>query len=85
MSLGDVLQGPFFMEYIKKGKHYPTYIPPSADSCVQGNVLMLSEGRTGVDNVFSLKDGTLQRSHWWATHVDVIPRPIDHVSGEGDV
>jgi ribonucleases P/MRP protein subunit RPP40 len=42
MTLGQVLEGAFFTEYIKAG-----------------NVLMLSEGRLGQDNVFSLKDGHL--------------------------
>ncbi|KAF2448027.1 hypothetical protein P171DRAFT_383358 [Karstenula rhodostoma CBS 690.94] len=43
MKLGEVLQGDFFNEYIKKG-----------------NIMMLSEGRPLVDNVFSLYDGTLR-------------------------
>ncbi|KAK3938813.1 fungal tRNA ligase phosphodiesterase domain-containing protein [Diplogelasinospora grovesii] len=42
MSLHDILSGPFFTEYIKKG-----------------DILMLSEGRRGIDNVFSLKGGLL--------------------------
>ncbi|CAK7201772.1 hypothetical protein SEUCBS139899_004487 [Sporothrix eucalyptigena] len=42
MTLGQVLQGTFFTEYVKAG-----------------SVLMLSEGRLGQDNVFSLKDGRL--------------------------
>lgn len=42
MTLGQVLEGSFFTEYVKAG-----------------NVLMLSEGRLGQDNVFSLKDGRL--------------------------
>ncbi|KAK1976045.1 ribonuclease P 40kDa subunit [Colletotrichum cereale] len=42
MTLGQVLDGAFFNEYIKRG-----------------NVLMLSEGRTTVENVFSLRDGLL--------------------------
>ncbi|CAK7217308.1 hypothetical protein SCUCBS95973_003104 [Sporothrix curviconia] len=42
MSLGQVLQGSFFTEYVKAG-----------------SILMLSEGRLGQDNVFSLKDGRL--------------------------
>ncbi|KAL1599505.1 hypothetical protein SLS60_007308 [Paraconiothyrium brasiliense] len=43
MELGEVLQGDFFTEYIKKG-----------------NIMMLSEGRPLVDNVFSLYDGKLR-------------------------
>ncbi|CAK7230955.1 hypothetical protein SBRCBS47491_007765 [Sporothrix bragantina] len=42
MTLGQVLQGAFFTEYVKAG-----------------SILMLSEGRLGQDNVFSLKDGRL--------------------------
>lgn len=42
MTLGQVLEGAFFTEYVKAG-----------------NMLMLSEGRLGQDNVFSLKDGRL--------------------------
>lgn len=30
--------------------------------CLLGNVIMLSEGKIGVDNVFALKDGTNQLS-----------------------
>ncbi|OCL01504.1 hypothetical protein AOQ84DRAFT_306556 [Glonium stellatum] len=43
MSLGEILMGDFFNEYIKKG-----------------NILMLSEGRPGVDNMFSLYEGVLK-------------------------
>ncbi|KAL0935923.1 ribonuclease p mrp protein subunit pop1 [Colletotrichum truncatum] len=42
MTLGQVLDGAFFNEYIKRG-----------------NILMLSEGRTTVENVFSLHEGLL--------------------------
>ncbi|KAL2756468.1 hypothetical protein ACRALDRAFT_1081689 [Sodiomyces alcalophilus JCM 7366] len=42
MTLGQILDGLFFNEYIKKG-----------------NILMLSEGRTTVENVFSLREGLL--------------------------
>ncbi|KAF4902226.1 hypotheticall protein [Colletotrichum viniferum] len=42
MTLGQVLDGAFFTEYIKRG-----------------NILMLSEGKTTVDNVFSLREGLL--------------------------
>ncbi|KAF2472228.1 uncharacterized protein BDR25DRAFT_284800 [Lindgomyces ingoldianus] len=43
MKLGELLEGPFFTEYIKKG-----------------NIMMLSEGRPLVDNVFSLYEGVLR-------------------------
>ncbi|KAF2211451.1 hypothetical protein CERZMDRAFT_42945 [Cercospora zeae-maydis SCOH1-5] len=45
MKLSDLLSGDFF------------------DSCIKGpgsNVLMLSEGRAGIDNTFSLKNGILR-------------------------
>ncbi|GKT83966.1 ribonuclease P 40kda subunit [Colletotrichum tofieldiae] len=42
MTLGQVLDGAFFNEYIKRG-----------------NILMFSEGRTTVENVFSLREGLL--------------------------
>ncbi|KAF2706656.1 hypothetical protein K504DRAFT_437416 [Pleomassaria siparia CBS 279.74] len=43
MKLGELLQGDFFTEYIKKG-----------------NIMMLSEGRPLIDNVFSLYEGVLR-------------------------
>ncbi|PSN72802.1 hypothetical protein BS50DRAFT_568403 [Corynespora cassiicola Philippines] len=43
MKLGELLDGEFFTEYIKKG-----------------NIIMLSEGRPLIDNVFSLCDGVLR-------------------------
>ncbi|KAI0803927.1 ribonuclease P 40kDa subunit-domain-containing protein [Xylaria sp. FL0064] len=42
MTLGQVLRGDFFTQYIKIG-----------------NIMMLSEGKVGIDNVFSIKDGKL--------------------------
>ncbi|KAI1437238.1 ribonuclease P 40kDa subunit [Xylaria sp. CBS 124048] len=42
MTLGQVLEGDFFTQYIKVG-----------------NIIMLSEGKVGADNVFSIKDGKL--------------------------
>ncbi|ROT36729.1 ribonuclease P 40kDa subunit [Sodiomyces alkalinus F11] len=42
MTLGQILDGLFFNEYIKRG-----------------NILMLSEGRKTVENVFSLREGLL--------------------------
>ncbi|KAI1115312.1 ribonuclease P 40kDa subunit, partial [Nemania sp. NC0429] len=42
MTLGQVLEGDFFTQYIKIG-----------------NIMMLSEGKVGTDNVFSIKDGKL--------------------------
>lgn len=43
MTLGDILHGEFFTQYIKVG-----------------DIMMLSEGKIGRDNVFSLKDGWSQ-------------------------
>ncbi|KAI1817893.1 ribonuclease P 40kDa subunit [Poronia punctata] len=42
MTLGQVLEGDFFTQYIKIG-----------------NIMMLSEGKVGINNVFSIKNGTL--------------------------
>ncbi|KAI6768200.1 hypothetical protein HG530_006209 [Fusarium avenaceum] len=42
MSLGDIVQGDFFTEYIRKG-----------------DVMMLSEGQTTVDTLFTLHEGVL--------------------------
>ncbi|KAI0421113.1 ribonuclease P 40kDa subunit-domain-containing protein [Xylaria grammica] len=42
LTLGQVLEGDFFTQYIKIG-----------------NIMMLSEGKVGTDNVFSIKDGKL--------------------------
>ncbi|KAI1201691.1 ribonuclease P 40kDa subunit [Nemania serpens] len=42
MTLGQVLEGDFFTQYIKIG-----------------NIMMLSEGKVGTGNVFSIKDGKL--------------------------
>ncbi|KAI0914973.1 ribonuclease P 40kDa subunit-domain-containing protein [Ustulina deusta] len=42
MTLGQVLEGDFFTQYIKIG-----------------NIMMLSEGKVAINNVFSIKDGKL--------------------------
>ncbi|KAI3331604.1 ribonuclease P 40kDa subunit [Xylariaceae sp. AK1471] len=42
MTLGQVLEGDFFTQYIKIG-----------------NIMMLSEGKVGTDNVFSIRNGKL--------------------------
>ncbi|KAG5665881.1 hypothetical protein KAF25_010006 [Fusarium avenaceum] len=42
MSLGDIVQGDFFTEYIRKG-----------------DIMMLSEGQTTVDTLFTLHEGVL--------------------------
>lgn len=70
MPLSGLLEGDFFNRYIKIGtcdnflcSH--TYIAPPVfvilliAHFIAGNILMLSEGRPGVDDRYSLKDGKL--------------------------
>jgi hypothetical protein len=63
MSLHDVLSGDFFANYIKKGNYpvKPKRIATSSTSetaySISGDILMLSEGRIGIDNVFALSHG----------------------------
>ncbi|KAM5381777.1 hypothetical protein ACJZ2D_002997 [Fusarium nematophilum] len=45
MTLGDVLQGDFFTEYIKKGMHW--------------DILMLSEGKMTAGTLYTLRQGVL--------------------------
>jgi ribonuclease P/MRP protein subunit RPP40 len=61
MKLGELLAGDFFMEYIKKGEWdiSTIWVMRRADLGA-GNIMMLSEGRPLVDNVFSLYDGVLR-------------------------
>jgi ribonuclease P/MRP protein subunit RPP40 len=59
MSLQDVLSGDFFTEYIKKGTCSMIQVLVVACLTLPGNVMMLSQGRIGIDNVYCLKDGTL--------------------------
>ena len=59
MSLREVLAGDFFTEYVKKG-----ISPNTSNSLFQclhsiGDIMMLSQGRVGIDNVYSLKNGML--------------------------
>lgn len=69
MSLSDLLEADFFNIYIKTGiflilssitpnlsQSIPRLTLVISDMIV-GNVLMLSEGRPGVDNLYTLKDG----------------------------
>ncbi|KMU73254.1 hypothetical protein CISG_09987 [Coccidioides immitis RMSCC 3703] len=49
MSLSDILDGEFFNKYIKTGTQI-----------CYSNILMISEGQSGVDNVYSLRDGILR-------------------------
>jgi ribonuclease P/MRP protein subunit RPP40 len=60
LPLKALVEGDFFNEYIKKGIlifFAPVSIPKKFLTWQQGNILMLSEGRPGVDNVYSLKEG----------------------------
>ena len=72
MKLEDMLQGDFFNEYIKRGNasdilasqqsrlddvHRGFWSVPLT-VILPGNVLMLSEGQNGVDEVLSLSEGT---------------------------
>lgn len=64
MPLKALLEGVFFDEYIKKGKiglWFP--IGMSVDE-LAGNILMLSEGRPGVDKVYSLREGAIRVFNW---------------------
>lgn len=60
MSLGEIIEGDFFNHYIKTGESKQYYYDGNSSilSCLTGNILMLSEGRRGIDNVFSLREGT---------------------------
>lgn len=58
MSPPDLLEYEFFNTYIKTGIFFPVR------ACLGqlligflGNILMISEGRAGSDNVFTLQDG----------------------------
>ena len=68
MSLSELLEGDFFDKYIKIGTlslaytlticfHFVFFC--SSYHPFLGNVLMLSEGRPGVDDRYSLRDGKL--------------------------
>ena len=73
MSLSEILEGDFFNKYIKIGTS--SLVPVFVDllhimigikyvfilliSSFSGNILMLSEGRPGIDDRFSLTDGKL--------------------------
>jgi ribonuclease P/MRP protein subunit RPP40 len=58
MPLEALLEGEFFNEYIKKGMGLSPTFRDSKVDVVLGNILMLSEGKTGVDKVYSLREGT---------------------------
>ncbi len=64
MTLGQVLEGDFFTQYIKIGMHYQFFFTLllawslDANIYLLGNIMMLSEGKVAINNVFSIKDGT---------------------------
>ena len=59
MPLIALLEGDFFNMYIKSGKQDITLLRLARGSVwdASGNVEMLSEGRSGVDNLFSFRQG----------------------------
>lgn len=61
MSLLELLSGAFFNQYIKAGEQY--FAPEGRGIDAHGpigNILMRSEGRDGVDHLFTLHDGELE-------------------------
>lgn len=61
LPLSALLEGDFFTEYIKIGEAYERIGNLHFLTDFPGNVLMLSKGRIGADNVFSLSEGKLLR------------------------
>ena len=61
MSLDQILQGAFFTEYVKRGRLATSMFDKRAvaDAPAPGNVLMLSEGKTTVDDMFTLREGMM--------------------------
>lgn len=60
MPLIALLEGDFFNTFIKSGMHFLHHYFPFigiVGLTLAGSVLMLSEGRPGVDDVFSLSNG----------------------------
>ena len=60
MPLSGLLEGSFFTSFIKSGK-LSAHETLLRSTSLPGNVLMLSEGRVGLDNTYSLCDGETQR------------------------
>lgn len=65
MSPSALLEGDFFNTYIKTGTPFFSVFhgPVTEQSPIVlishlGNILMISEGLSGSDNVYTLKDGT---------------------------
>lgn len=57
LPLKALVEGEFFNEYIKRGMSTPCLWESIHAHVSEGNVLMLSEGRVDVDNVYSLREG----------------------------
>ena len=61
MSLSEIIAGDFFNTYIKRGMLYANhnFSPRSLFNAFVGlgNILMISEGRPGIDNRYTLRDG----------------------------
>jgi ribonuclease P/MRP protein subunit RPP40 len=65
LPLQALLEDDFFNEYIKKGTRSSNILCFS-NLVMVGNILMLSEGKHGVNNVYSLRDGERARlPHSW--------------------
>jgi ribonucleases P/MRP protein subunit RPP40 len=66
LCLLDIVSGDFFNRYIKQGRFNAMDAKTAARGKLThpaiGDILLLSEGRPSVDNVFSLKDGTFPPS-----------------------
>jgi ribonucleases P/MRP protein subunit RPP40 len=62
MKLSDMIEGEFFNHYIKSGMLKETRVNSfSSDANLSsGNILMLTQGRPGIDNVFSLVEGIIR-------------------------
>ncbi|KAH2963640.1 hypothetical protein KXW00_005959 [Aspergillus fumigatus] len=67
MSPSALLEGDFFNTYIKAGTSFPFVFhdlvakrSPLVLTSHPGNILMISEGRSGSDNIYTLKDGILR-------------------------
>ncbi|KAF5870060.1 putative ribonuclease p 40kda subunit protein [Botrytis fragariae] len=59
LPLSALLEGEFFTEYIKKGEAREGIARLLFAYGILGNIMMLSKGMMGVDNVFSLSEGIL--------------------------
>jgi len=84
LSLSAILEGEFFNEYIKKGiitVSFALRAYMTTKLTLSGNILMLSEGRTGVDKVYSLREGKTAKFSM-KLGADLNDRDIDTLSGQ---